>query len=142
MSGLTAFMAGNAAKAQNIKYVASKRFVDEENKPIEWEICSVTGDEDEKIRNKFTKRAQINGKKNQYTQDFDVTGYLGELAARCTVFPNLNDKDLQDSYGVMGADVLLKTMLNPGEYQDFLRKVQEACGFDTAMEDLVDEAKN
>lgn len=33
-------------------------------------------------------------------------------------FPDLNDKDLQDSYGVMGADSLLKAMLTPGSTPD------------------------
>ena len=60
----------------------------------------------------------------------------------CTVFPNLNDKELQDSYKVMGADALLKTMLTPGEYAEYLTKIQEVCGFDTTMQDEVDEAKN
>ena len=64
------------------------------------------------------------------------------LAVACTVFPNLNDKELQDSYKVMGADALLKTMLTPGEYAEYLTKIQEVCGFDTTMQDEVDEAKN
>ena len=68
--------------------------------------------------------------------------YLGKLAVACTVFPNLNDKELQDSYKVMGADALLKTMLTPGEYAEYLTKIQEVCGFDTTMQDEVDEAKN
>ena len=42
----------------------------------------------------------------------------------------------------MGADALLKTMLKPGEYQDLLKKVQEINGFDTGMDELVEEAKN
>ena len=53
-----------------------------------------------------------------------------------------NDKELQDSYKVMGADALLKTMLTPGEYAEYLTKIQEVCGFDTTMQDEVDEAKN
>ena len=52
------------------------------------------------------------------------------------------DKELQDSYKVMGADALLKTMLTPGEYAEYLTKIQEVCGFDTTMQDEVDEAKN
>jgi hypothetical protein len=64
------------------------------------------------------------------------------LAVACTVFPDLNNKELQDSYKVMGADVLLKTMLTPGEYADYVQKVQEVCGFDTSLQDEVDEAKN
>ena len=60
----------------------------------------------------------------------------------CTVFPNLNDAGLQDSYKVMGAEALLKAMLTPGEYADYLNKVQEICGFDITLQDEVDEAKN
>lgn len=60
-------------------------------------------------------------KKGQYTQETDYNQYLGKLAAKCTVFPNRNDKELQDSYHVMGADLLLKAMLTAGKYQGILR---------------------
>lgn len=42
----------------------------------------------------------------------------------------------------MGSDTLLKKMLNPGEYNDYLAKVQEVNGFDIDMNDLAEEAKN
>lgn len=42
----------------------------------------------------------------------------------------------------MGAEALLKTMLTPGEYADYAAKVQEVCGFETSMEELVSDAKN
>ncbi len=142
MGSLSAFLSQNALKDENIKYVASKRFLDENGKPIEWELCCITSEEDEAIRKACTKRVPIPGKKNQYTQEIDYNLYLGKLAARCTVFPNLNDKELQDSYGVMGADALLKKMLKPGEYADYLQKVQEVNGFEVTFEDAVDEAKN
>lgn len=54
----------------------------------------------------------------------------------------MNDAQLQDSYHVMGADALLKKMLMPGEYNEYLLKVQEINGFDVANDDLVAEAKN
>lgn len=72
----------------------------------------------------------------------DYAQYVGKLAVACTVFPDLNNKELQDSYQVMGAESLLKKMLTPGEYQDYLAKVQEINGFDIALEDLVEDAKN
>jgi hypothetical protein len=71
-----------------------------------------------------------------------VNLYLGKLAVACTVYPNLNDKALQDSYKVMGAENLLKTMLTSGEYAEYLQKVQEVCGFDVPLQDEVDDAKN
>ena len=43
---------------------------------------------------------------------------------------------------MMGADALLKAMLTPGEYADYLTKIQEVCGFDETLQDEVDEVKN
>jgi hypothetical protein len=67
---------------------------------------------------------------------------MGRLASACTVVPNLNDAELQNSYGVMGADAALKAMLTPGEYAEYLIRVQEVNGFDLTFEEKVDEAKN
>lgn len=142
MSNLSAFLAQNALKVENVKHVVSKRFVDENGEPIPWEIRCITSTEDEALRKACTKRVPIPGKRNQYTQEIDYNLYLGKLAVACTVFPNLHDKELQDSYGVMGADILLKTMLTPGEYADYLTKIQEINGFEVTFEDAVEEAKN
>ena len=142
MANLSAFLAQNAIKVENVKHVVSKRFLDENGEPIPWEICCITSTEDEALRKACTKRVPIPGKRNQYTQETDYNLYLGKLAAKCTAFPNLNDAELQNSYGVMGADALLKTMLTPGEYADYLMKIQEVNGFEVSFEEAVDEAKN
>ncbi len=142
MNNLSAFLKQNALENENVKFVASKRFADESGKPVEWEICGITSEEDEAIRKACTRKVQVPGKKGQFTPETDYNAYLGKLAARCTVYPNLNNSELQNSYGCMGADSLLKTMLKPGEYADYLAKIQEVNGFDVTMEELVDEAKN
>ncbi len=80
-------------------------------------------------------------KKGQYTQETDYNQYLGKLASKCTVFPNLNDKELQDSYHVMGADTLLKAMLTAGEYANYLERVHGSQRIRCAMEELVDDVK-
>ena len=139
---LSAFLAENAEKVENVKFVVSKRFKDENSVPVPWEIRPITGNEDEAIRKSCVKRVQVPGKRNQFTQETDYNMYLGKLAVACVVFPNLNDQELQDSYKVMGAEALLKTMLTPGEYADLLTKIQEVCGFDTTIQDEVEEAKN
>lgn len=102
MGDLSCFLAQNALKTENVKFVASKRFLDQDKKPVEWEIQAVASTEDEALRKACTKRVPVVGKKGQYTQETDYNLYLGKLAARCTVFPNLAHKELQDSYGVMG----------------------------------------
>ena len=139
---LSAFLAENALAVENVKFAASKRFMGDDGKPMLWEIKTITGTEDKALRKSCAKRFPVPGKKNQYQKETDYDLYLGKLAVACTVFPNLNDKELQDSYKVMGAEALLKTMLTPGEYADYLTKVQEVCGFETTLQDEVDEAKN
>lgn len=142
MGNLSAFLAQNALKVENIKHIVSKRFVGDDGKSIPWEIACITSTDDETLRKACTKRVPIPGKRNQYTQEIDYNLYLGKLAAKCTVFPNLDDAELQNSYGVMGSHALLKTMLTPGEYADYLTKIQEVNGFEITFEDAVDEAKN
>lgn len=132
----------NPMKEENKKVVASKRFVGDGGKPIEWEIKTITAEEDEALRKSCTRNIQVPGKKGQYTQEIEVNKYLGLLAVSSTVSPNLNDAELQNSYGVMGADSLLKKMLHAGEYTAYLGKVQELNGFDSSMDELVEEAKN
>ena len=139
---LSAFLAENALAVENVKFAVSKRFMGDDGKPMLWEIKTITGTEDEALRKSCAKRVPIPVKKNQYQKETDYDMYLGKLAVACTVFPDLNNKELQDSYKVMGADALLKTMLTPGEYADYVQKVQEVCGFDTSLQDEVDEAKN
>ena len=141
MSDFSVFMAGNALKGDTVKFVASKRFVIK-GKPVQWEIKAIDSDTDEAIRKECTKRVPIAGKRGQYNNETDTDKYIGKMCVACTVYPNLNDAELQDSYGVKGADALLKRMLLPGEYTEYKAKVMEVNGYDMSMEELVDEAKN
>ena len=85
----------------------------------------------------------VDGKPGMYRPKFDGNKYLVKMAVACIVFPNLNDKELQDSYGVMGAEKLIMEMIdNPGEFNAFMDKIQEFHGFKQTFQDKVDEAKN
>lgn len=141
MSNLAIFMAGNAKDDEIVKYVASKRFVNN-GKPVEWELQAIDSDLDELIRKECTKKVPIAGKRGQYTQETDTDKYIGKMCVACTVFPDLNDAELQDSYDVRTPDELLKRMLKPGEYTEYKAKVMEVNGYDMSMEELVEEAKN
>ena len=56
---------------------------------------------------------------------------------------NLNNKDLQDSYGVMTPEDLIKEMIDdPGEYNDFASFIQNFNSFTTTLDEKVEEAKN
>ena len=141
MSDFSIFMAGNVAQDETVKFVASKRFI-LKDKPVEWEIKAIDSDLDEALRKECTKKVPITGKRGQYNQETDMDKYLGKLCVACTVYPNLNDAGLQDSYGVKGGEALLKKMLKPGEYTEYKAKVMEINGYDLNMDELVDDAKN
>lgn len=141
MTNLTAFLAQNALKPENEKVVVSKRFV-QDGKPVEWEVQAITSEEDDQLRKDNTRRMPVPGKKGVMVPETNYTAYLTDLAVKCTVFPNLHDVELQKSYGVMGAKELLKTMLLPGEYDEYLATVQKINGFDVGMDEIVEEAKN
>ena len=42
MGDLSCFLAQNAVKVENVKVVVSKRFLDKNKKPVEWEIQAIT----------------------------------------------------------------------------------------------------
>lgn len=139
---LSAFLAQNAKKIENVMFAASPRFTDPETgKPMEWEICCITAKENAAIRKTCIRQIPIPGRRGQFTQDFDAQAYLAKVSVRCTVFPNLNDAELQSSYGVMGAEPLITTMLSAGEFEDYSTKVLEVNGFQDGGE-MVDDAKN
>ena len=141
MSDFAVFMGVNATD-ETIKYVASKRFKGAKGKPVEWEIKPISSDLDEALRKACTKRVPIAGKRGQYNQETDTDKYMAKVCVACTVYPNLNDAELQDSYGVKSGEALLKKMLLPGEYIEYKAKVMEVNGYDLSMDELVDEAKN
>ena len=55
MGDLSCFLAQNAVKAENVKHVVSRRFLDKAGRPMEWEIQSITSTEDEALRRECTK---------------------------------------------------------------------------------------
>ena len=141
MTDFSVFMAGNVAKNETTKYIASKRFA-VKGKPVEWEIKAIDSDLDEALRKECTKKVPIAGKRGQFNQETDTDKYIGKMCVSCVVYPDLNNAELQDSYGVKSADALLKKMLLPGEYTELKAKVMEVNGYDMSMEELVEDAKN
>ncbi len=136
---LDLFLNRNRVKKENVFYAASSGFINN-GKPVMWEIRALSGNEEEKIRDMCVKR--VPKKNGGYTEDFDYSRYIGKLAAYSTVYPDLFDEELQNSYGVLGEDVLLKEMLSAGEYIAYIKKVKEINGLDKAAQDLIEEAKN
>ena len=71
----------------------------------------------------------------------DAERYLTRLTAACVAEPDLEDAQLQRSWGVMGAEELLRRMLSAGEFARLLERVQAVCGFDVSVREMADELK-
>ena len=143
MGDLSRFLKKNKIKKKNMRIPATQSLVDESGAPLLWEIRPLTTKEDSEIRDTCTSEVQVTGKPGMFRPKFDGNTYLVKMAAACIVSPNLNDKELQDSYGVMGAEKLIVEMIdNPGEFNAFMDKIQEFHGFKRTFQDKVEEAKN
>lgn len=141
MSNLSAFFAQNKIQTPNIKYVASKTFVDPETKkPLEWELKKLDSDVTESMKKSCRKRVKVG---NEWTVEQDADLFTLKVTAAAVVFPDLKDAELQNSFGVMGEEALLRHMLSPGELQRLSNKVAELCDFGADDEvELIKEAKN
>ena len=138
---LSAFLKENKIKREAYEYVASKDFVDSEGNPIPWKIRPLTNEELDNLRDRFTKR--VKNKMTQKSEEiFDKEGFTIEMATTAIEFPSLDDAQLQESYGVVGADSLLNAMLTPGELQDLFLAVNEASDFEVGMGQKIKQAKN
>ena len=143
MSNFSRFMKSNKVARANTTYPATKSLVDENGKPLEWTIKPLTTTENENIRESCMIDVQVTGKPNMYRPKLNTSKYIAKMVAASIVEPNLYDKELQNSYGVMTPEDLLKEMVDdPSEYNDLVAFIQDYNGFNASLEDKVEEAKN
>lgn len=142
---LSAFFKENAEPVTIKRYVASERFKQTtengKKEPIEWRLRALTNDEIDTLRDKYKTKTRDKNTQ-QIITEFDSQGFTTALTLKCVVFPNLDDASLQDSYGVVGAEDLLKAMLTPGELTDLHMACQAACDYDSGMNDKIKNVKN
>ena len=143
MSEFERFMKANKKVKPNEKYAPTKSLTDEDGNPLEWEFKHITSKENEKLRNDCTIEVQVTGKPNIYRPKTQTAKYIAQMIVASTVFPNLYNAELQDSYGVKTPEDLLYAMVDdPGEYQNLMTWIQQFQGFTETMEDKKNEAKN
>ena len=142
MSNFSKFMKANKIQKQNVMHAVTKSLKDENGEPLLWEIKPLTTKENESIRESCTIDVPVKGKPNQYRPKVDMNKYQTKLICAAIVSPDLNNAELQNSYGVLSAEDLIKEMVDdPAEYTDLMLFIQQLSGFKTLQEE-VDEAKN
>jgi hypothetical protein len=142
MSNLSRFLKKNKIQKENTTYPATKSLLDEEGKPLLWEIKPLKTKGNEDIRESCTIEVPVKGKPNMFRPKLNTSAYIAKMIIASVVEPNLYSAELQDSYGVKTPDDLLKEMIDdPGEYNEFAAFIQKFNGF-SSLEDKVEEAKN
>lgn len=143
MSKFSAFMKENKKVKENEKFTPTASLIGEDGTPIRWEFRHITSKENEALRDANTIEVQVTGKPNLFRPKLNTSKYLMDMIVKATVFPDLYDKELQDSYGVMTPNDLVYAMVDDaGEMQDFQLWMQKFQGFTKTLDEKVEEAKN
>lgn len=143
MGNLTRFLKKNKKETTTTTYAATKSLTDENGDPLNWTIKNITTKENDALIDTCTTDVPVTGKPNMFRPKLNTNKYIAMMIAHCVVEPDLYNAELQDSYGVKTPEELLKEMIdNPAEYDDFAMFIQNYNGFDTTLQDKVDEAKN
>lgn len=143
MSNFSRFMKANKVVKQNEKYAPTATLTDENGKPLEWEFRPIPTKENEALRDSCTVEVQVTGKPNMFRPKLNSSQYIAKMIVASTVYPDLYNAELQDSYGVKTPEELLYAMVdNAGEYQDFSAWMQKYQGFTKPFEEKVEDAKN
>lgn len=134
MYDLEMFLKENKIQRQNRTLAVTESLRDNEGKPVEWELKPVSTRENEEIR----QSCMIKGEKGYV---LNTSLYIARLVACSVVKPDLFNAKLQDSYGVLTPEDLVREMVdNPMEYSRLVEAVEELNGF-TAVEDKIQQAK-
>ena len=140
MKDLTFFLKQNTIPVENQEVEVSKRFKDDAGNTVKFEIKSISNEMDDALRKQNTR--QVKKAKGVIVPELDQQKYFVDLVLKSLVYPDLDDKELQDSWGVMDSRELINAMLLPGEYTVLLQEVQKINGWDLNVEDIKDEVKN
>lgn len=136
-------MKANKTIKENEKYAPTVTLTDEDGKPLEWEFKQLKSRENEILRESCSTEVQVTGKPNLFRPKLNTSLYLSKMIVASTVYPDLYDSELQDSYGVKTPEDLVYAMVdNAGEYQELAAWVQKFQGFTKSFEEKVNEAKN
>lgn len=138
MSNFEQFMKKNKVKVENVKYPVTASLQDENGEPLLWELRAVPTKERHVLTDECTYVKQT---ESGEVTELDNNLLMRKVAAAAVVYPNLRDKELQDSYGVMTPEDLIVEMVDCAEeFTALMVMVNKYGKVDIKKE--IDEAKN
>ena len=128
---------------ENVFVKVTETLIDPDtNEPLEWELRALDTKEAQRLQDECTIEIPI-GRTGQYRTKLNTQKYVAKLVCASIVYPDLYDKELQDSYGVGTPEELIKEMIDDvGEYNALVDYVQKYNHLDKSLNEKIEEAKN
>lgn len=139
MSTFRQFMKQNVKQHENVLHTISDRFCDENGEPLPFTFKVLGSKDVDDARDAATIKTK-RGRRGDI--DVDTTKLMHTLITKALVIPDLEDKELQDSYSAVGSSDLISKMFDAREYSKISTIVSELAGFDKDDQELIDDAKN
>lgn len=136
MSTLQDFLNSNPVEGLTEDVAVSSRFKDADGNLLKFKIKAMSGPEFEDIRKRSTTILK-KGKVDFNAQRFNTTCVINN-----TVEPSFKDAESIKKLNCNTPEEYLNKVLLPGEIATLAEHIQKLSGFETDMEELVDEAKN
>ncbi|MDR0197981.1 MAG: hypothetical protein LBI36_07185 [Oscillospiraceae bacterium] len=138
MGELSLFLKENKTQKENVFFAATRSLRDGDGEPLLWEIRAVTTREDEELRDACTRFDNETGRFRT-----DANRYMALFAAAATVYPNLYNARLQNSYGANTPEDLIREIIDdPAEYRAFVDFVRNFGDAKTPIAERIEDAKN
>jgi len=137
------FLKANKKVKPNTFYTASENFIDEDGKPLEWEIKPLSAQDNERIKEECTTIIETRDRGFKAHPKIDIQLMQAKQIVASVVYPDLYNAELQDSYGVKEPEDLLFAMITEaGEYQNFVVFIQKFNKMNISLDEKIEEAKN
>lgn len=135
---VTAFLSQNKVANKSEEVYVTDSFVSPvTGDPILWKIRPLEAAE-EKMISDSCKVERKDRRTGTITILNDDSEYLARMCAQCVEYPDLGDRELQNSYGVKTKVALLREMLTAGELAKLGQKIIKLSDLDLEDEEKSD----
>ncbi|MFJ2042247.1 XkdN-like protein [Paenibacillus taichungensis] len=133
---LQEFLNSNPVDNLTAEVPVSKRFTDKEGNLMLFKIKPMT----EREHNELSKKCTTI--KSRGKTEFDTRKFNSSMVIENTVYPDFKDAESIKAVEVSTPEQYLGKVLLSGEIAKLVEEIMKLSGFDTSMEELVEEAKN
>lgn len=124
----------NPKRKENLKFVLSDDFSDEDGKPLEWEMRQLSAREGLDLKNQI--------------ENADYMGIMTAYVAEALVYPDLHDKELLDALSerekrpILKASDALIALVSDAELAELVSRYSKHNELTRSFEEKKEEAKN